>query len=246
MLDDPAKGDARFPTTQASALRGVRSGDRAERERSWAAIIAAYWKPAYKHVRIRWRAAPDDAEDAVQGFFLRAMERDFFASYDAGRARFRTFLRVCLDRHVANEAKARRRHKRGGDAAPPLDFAVAEDEIARAGAAAWESPEDCFDREWRRSVFSLAIDALREECHARGKSACFSLFERYDLCPDPKRPTYVVLGRDRGLPATTVTNHLAWARRELRRLVVAKLQEITGTEDELQTEARHLFGAGTP
>jgi RNA polymerase sigma factor (sigma-70 family) len=242
--DRSATDDARFPTTRRSAVRGAGSGDPRERERAWEALVAAYWKPAYKHVRIRWKAAPEDAEDAIQGFFERALEKDFFASYDAGRGRFRTFLRVCLDRHVENLAKARRRQKRGGGAAVlPLDFDAAEDEIARAGAAAWVSPEECFDREWRRSVLTLAIEALGQACAADGKSVCFALFERYDLCAAERRPTYADLGRDFGIPATTVTNHLAFARRELRRLVVAKLREITGGEDELEAEARLLLGA---
>jgi DNA-directed RNA polymerase specialized sigma24 family protein len=136
MPADPASADGRFPTTRWSAVEGARSADGAERERSWGALVRAYWKPAYKHLRVRWRASPEDAEDALQGFFERAMEKDFFASYEPERARFRTFFRVCLDRFASNEAKARGRLKRGGTS-PPLDFAAAEDEIARAGAAAW-------------------------------------------------------------------------------------------------------------
>jgi RNA polymerase sigma factor (sigma-70 family) len=244
LLDRSTTDATRFPTTRVSAVRGTASGDPGERQQAWEALIAAYWKPAYKHVRIRWKAAPEDAEDVVQGFFERAIKKDFFGPYDAGRGRFRTFLRVCLDGHIANEAKAQRRRKRGGGApALSLDFEAAEDEIVRAGAAAWESPEECFDREWRRSVFALAIEALRRECEAGGKSAHFSIFERYDLCVAPRRPTYEELGRALGIPATTVTNHLAFARRELRRLVVAKIREITGSEDELRAEARLLLGA---
>ncbi len=244
MPDESAKGGGRFPTTRRSAVRGATSGDPVERERSWAALVAAYWKPAYKHLRIRWRAAPEHAEDARQQFLARALEKDFFASYDAERGRFRTFFRVCLDRHVANEVKARGRHKRGGGVALALDFDAAEDEIARAGAAAWESPEACFDREWRRHVLALAVDALRIACEARGKSVQFSLFERYDLCAGAERPTYEQLGRDFGVPATTVTNHLAFARRELRRLVMERLDEITGGGEEREAEARALFGGG--
>ena len=44
---------------------------------------------------------------------------------------------------------------------------------------------------------------------------------------------------------TQVTNHLAWARRELRRLVLARLAEVTGSDAELRDEAEELFG-GSP
>lgn len=244
MAHDSAPGNARFPTTRGSALRGASSGDPVERERSWAALAGAYWKPAYKHVRVKWKLAGEDAEDAVQGFFERAMEADFFATFEPGRARFRTFFRLCLDRWVGNERKARARQKRGGGVTlVRMDFGEAEHELALAGAAAWESPDACFDREWRRSLFARAIHALRVDCDASGKAGHYELFVAYDLAEPAARPTYDELARARGVPVTTVTNHLAFARRELRRLVLAELERITETDDELRDEARAVLGA---
>ena len=43
---------------------------------------------------------------ADQGImFARLLEKDFLESYDPSRARLRTFLRVCVDRLIANEEK---------------------------------------------------------------------------------------------------------------------------------------------
>ena len=84
----------------------------------------------------------DDAEDLVQAFFAHAVSEGFFASYDPERGRFRTFFRVCVDRFVSNEEKAKSRVKRGGDATMvSFDFHAAEAELA--GGA---SPDDVFDR----------------------------------------------------------------------------------------------------
>ena len=44
---------------------------------------------------------------------------------------------------------------------------------------------------------------------------------------------------------TDVTNYLAFARREFRRLLLEKLREITSSEEELEAEARALLG-GAP
>src|SRR5215468_10061066 len=99
----------RFPTTRWSAIVGARADDERERRRSWEALAEAYWKPAYKHVRIKWKRDPDEAADLIQAFFERAMQKDFFATYDADVARFRTFFRTCLDRFVSNAAKAESR-----------------------------------------------------------------------------------------------------------------------------------------
>jgi RNA polymerase sigma factor (sigma-70 family) len=234
----PAGG---FPTTRWSAVVGARSEDEALRRRSWDALVAAYWRPAYKHVRLRWRRSRDDAQDLVQAFFERGMEKDFFDRYDPRIARFRTFFRTCLDRHVGDDDKSRRRLKRGGGAPHlSLDFDAAEREIE--AAASTGSADDMFDREWVRGLFTLAVAVLREECAAKGKETAFQLFERYDLSEPDDRPTYDALGRELGLTGPTVTTHLAYARRELRRLVLAKLEEITSSREELREEAKLLLG----
>lgn len=196
-------------------MQGVRSADAAERQRSWATLVAAYWKPAYKHVRVKWRQPPDRAQDVVQSFFARAVEKDFFAAYDPGKARFRTFFKLCLDRQQSNE-HARQR-------VLTVDFTEAEGELERAGAV--ESPDEVFDREWKRQLFVGAVAELKAQLEA----TVFRIFEQYDLC-DPPRPRYEDLAKEHGLPVTTVTNHLAKARRELRALVHARLAEL---EDDL-------------
>ncbi len=39
-----------------------------------------------------------------------------------------------------------------------------------------------------------------------------------------------------------MTNHLAFARRELRRHLLESLEQITANRDELRAEAKTLFG----
>ena len=99
-----------------------------------------------------------------------------------------------------------------------------------------------------RSLFTLAVEALRRRCAETDKAPAFALFERYDLeGPDaPARPTYEDLARETGMPETQVTNRLAWARREFRRLVLETLEEATGSEEEFRTEARQLLGVDPP
>ena len=105
--------------------------DRVEVRRSaFDALAGAYWKPIFKYVRLKWRASPDDAADLTQGFFLRAFEKDFFRDFDPARAKFRTFLRTCIDGFVMNARKADARLKRGGGATlVPIDVEEAEREL---------------------------------------------------------------------------------------------------------------------
>jgi RNA polymerase sigma factor (sigma-70 family) len=230
----------RFPATNHSAIINARSDDSSVRRRAFDTILASYWKPAYKYIRLKWHADNEDAKDLTQGFFAHAFEKNYFATYDARKASFQTYLRTCLDGFVANERKAGRRLKRGGEM-DHLDFAAAEHELA-AHASSILSPEDYFHREWVRWMFTLAVDAFRQRYEESGRAVHFQLFERYDLSDD--EVSYASLAKDFGLDTATVNNYLAAARRDFRRVVLEKLREITATDEEFRTEARSLLGVG--
>jgi DNA-directed RNA polymerase specialized sigma24 family protein len=173
------------------------------------------------------------------------MTREFFDGFDPTRARFRTFLRTCLDHFVANARRAERRLKRGGGVTLlPLDFEGADRELGQAGALTEADAEARFHEEWVRSLFSVAVEGLRAEAAAGGYPVRFRVFERYDLEPasGADRPSYRDLGEELGIPVTQVTNHLAWARRAFRRLVLERLRELSGSEAEFREEARSLLG----
>jgi RNA polymerase sigma factor (sigma-70 family) len=233
----------KFPVTNHSAIAGARSDDQVVRRRAFDTILGSYWKPVYKYVRLKWQADNEDAKDLTQGFFANAFEKNHFAGYDARKASFQTFLRTCLDGFVANERKAGRRLKRGGDLDHyQLDFVSAEDELAAHAATTTLSPEDYFHREWVRWMFTLAVEALRRRCNDSGRAVHFQLFERYDLRDDEAGVSYASLGKEFGLEPATVNNYLAAVRRDFRRIVLEKLREITATDEEFRTEARSLLG----
>jgi RNA polymerase sigma factor (sigma-70 family) len=230
-----------FPSTNYSAIVAARSDDESIRRRAFDTILTSYWKPAYKYIRLKWQIDNEDAKDLTQGFFATAFEKDYFATYDVAKASFQTFLRTCLDGFVANERKAGRRLKRGGDRYHyQLDFLSAEDELA-SQASTHLSPEDYFHREWVRWMFTLAVETLRQRCDETGRSIHFQLFERYDL-RDDSRVSYALLAKEFGLDSATVNNYLAATRRDFRRIVLEKLREITATEEEFRNEARSLLG----
>jgi RNA polymerase sigma factor (sigma-70 family) len=240
-------GGDRFPPTRRSVIEAVRSIDAEERERALEALCAAYWKPVYKYVRLRWNRPADEAQDLTQGFFLEVLERELLEKFDAKKSRLRTYLRVCVDCFVSNEHKAAGRLKRGGNVPHvALDFAAAEEELGgsvldAASIPSPESLEEFFEKEWIRSLFSLAVEELHQLCVVRERERTFHLFEAYDLEGNEKI-SYEQLSSDYGIPVTDVTNALAWARREFRRIALERLRELCGSEEEFQREARAAFG----
>jgi DNA-directed RNA polymerase specialized sigma24 family protein len=241
---DIGGGGQRFPLTSQSAILAARSADFEVRQRAFETILASYWKPAYKYIRIKWQASNEDAKDLTQGFFTIAIEKNYFARYDSSKASFQTFLRTCLDGFVANQKKSEQRLKRGGHTIhTSLDFASAEDEFALHGLVPGMTPEDYFHREWIRSLFTLGIETLRDRLEQSGREIHFRVFEAYDLRDDNTRKiTYADLSREFSLSITDVNNYLAAARREFRKIVLERLRELTATDEEFQREARNLLG----
>ena len=238
----------RFPETHHSAIIAARSDDGEIRQRAFAIIVESYWKPAYKYIRIKWQASNEDAKDLTQGFFTTAIEKRYFDSYDSNIASFQTFIRTCLDRYVANQRKSERRLKRGGGAQHfSLDFSEAENELFLQPGVSEITPEDFFHREWVRSLFSMAIELLQQHYTEKGSDVYFRLFERYDLQDEAQhdsaeKVSYASLAREFGLTTADVTNYLAAARREFRKLVLTRLRQLTAGEEEFRREARALLG----
>lgn len=235
---------SRFPTTRISLIAGARAPDPATRRGAYETLLRSYWKPAYTYLRLRWRMDREEAEDRTQSFFAKAFESGFLEPFEPERARFRTWIRLCLDRFVANERQHDARQKRGGGGAHvPLDFVAAEEGVQALAVSHTPDPESLFHREWVRHLFELSVSDLRERCVQGSKRDAFTVFERYDLHDGSVgRPSYAELAAELDLPITQITNHLAWGRREFRRLVLERLRDATGSEDEFRAEAREILG----
>ena len=90
----------------------------------------------YTHF-IRWQGhSQKDAEDLIQGFFARLIEKNDLADADPARGRFRTFLLASLRHFMANQRDRRQALKRGGGVRiVSIDVVAAEARLDRAHVA---------------------------------------------------------------------------------------------------------------
>jgi DNA-directed RNA polymerase specialized sigma24 family protein len=239
-------GDVRsrgnFPATRHSVIERIRQGDADGRRQAFGDLVEGYWKPLYKHLRITWRMDPDEARDITQGFFADAFQKGWLERYETGKARFRTFVRVCADRYVMNARQAESRRKRGGGVETlSLDFEGVEREVSSARGSSTLDPDELFQQEFVRALFAQAVDDLRRECSAGGRALQFTLFERYDLAP-ADGVSYAALARELNVTTAQVTNNLAQVRRRFREIAVGLLRARCGSDEEFANEARELFG----
>jgi RNA polymerase sigma factor (sigma-70 family) len=231
-----------FPPTRHSVLGALHSPDAGVRARALATVAEGYWRPVCSYVQMRWGYSRQDAEDTTQSFFSRALSSRLLERYDPAKARFRTYLRVCLDGHVANERTAARRLKRGGGAVSvPLETDAPE-------LIAPDAVDALFEREWVRGLCADALAELRDRLQRRDREIVFRIFERYDVfgAEDGRRPTYAALAGEFMIPVSQVTNHLSAARREFRDVVLDRLRRLTVNEAEFRAEAQALLGADMP
>ena len=232
--------DANFPDTHQSLvyLAGERTSPKADA--ALEKLCTLYWAPLYAFLRRRGES-PADAQDHVQGFFARLVEKDFLQQLDAERGRFRTFLRAALWHYVLNERRAERAERRGG-ARPPVsleDLAGAENGLADVSAGI--TPDEVFDRRWAEGLVGRAHAALQEAYAAAGKAAEFAELGGW-LTKATGPGDYAELAARRGVTENAIAAAVKRLRREyldgLRRQVLATLE----SPADLEAELRYLLG----
>ena len=119
-------GPARdFPATRWTLILSSRDKTQA-RSVALADLLQSYWKPLYHFVR-RKGLRTEEAKDAIQGFMLHLLERDFLSRLDPGRGKLRSYLRTAVSHYLINLHEKAVAEKRGGHAKHvSLDWEVAE------------------------------------------------------------------------------------------------------------------------
>lgn len=116
-------------------------------------LCRQYWDVLARHAR---RKGWDEAEDAIQDFFARLIERGAIAQADPARGRFRSWLLTSLDHFLANRAQAGGAMKRGGGRP---DVVMPEDHPVEPGRA----EDQAFIRDWALTLLAQAEDRLARE-----------------------------------------------------------------------------------
>ena len=158
-----------FVTTRWSVVLEARGGADAALE----TLCRAYWYPLYAFVRSRGHA-PADAQDLTQGFFAQLLAHDYLRAVEPERGRFRTFLRMALQRFLANEWDRAQAGKRGGGQVHvPIDTVIAEQRLRDEGRS--QMPPDMgYDRRWALALLDNAAKRLEGEYLGAEKAAEFA------------------------------------------------------------------------
>jgi RNA polymerase sigma-70 factor (ECF subfamily) len=234
----------RFATTSWSVV-AIASGDApdtaAQRE-ALARLCAAYWFPLYAF--IRWQGhSQNNAEDLVQGFFARLIEKNDLADADPARGRFRTFLLASLRHYMANEHDRQQALKRGGGVRiVSIDVPAAEARLGNAPSQR-KTPEREFGRQWALSVLEHALSDLRVEYEGRGRRELFEVLSPLLAGSADEEPSHAEAAQRANLSPGAVKVALHRLRSRYRNAIRRLVQETCADDDEVEAELRHLLDA---
>ncbi|MBL9139129.1 MAG: sigma-70 family RNA polymerase sigma factor [Verrucomicrobiales bacterium] len=229
--------DAAFATTHWSVVLAAAGEATPAARQAWEHLARSCWQPLYVHARRHGRNH-EDAQDVVQAFFKRLLERPVLRAAQRERGRFRTFLLSSFDHFLANDYDRTMALKRGGG----LRFEPLHEVDAPFEPASADVPqEQQFDTEFARGIFERALQRLEGEFDVDGKSSQFTALAPL-LCRPPEPGEYErlaqVLGIRPGLMATATLR----LRRRYYELIRAEVAAVVATPAELNEELSYLVG----
>jgi RNA polymerase sigma factor (sigma-70 family) len=237
---DSGRGDPReFRTTHWSLVLAAGQGTSPGARAALETLCRTYWYPLYAYVR-RLGYGPEDAQDLTQSFFVRLLERDFFARAQRERGRFRSFLLTALKHHLGDARDRANAVKRGGgQALLSLNDALAEERF-RHEPAEEHNAETIFEKRWVLTLLETVRARLQAEYTIEGWGERFALIEPF-LPGESSKLTYAEAAARLGLSEATVRSLVHRLKLRFRDCLRDEIAHTVASPAEIDDEIRHLM-----
>jgi RNA polymerase sigma-70 factor (ECF subfamily) len=206
-----------------------------------AALCEAYWYPLYAFARRQGRQEAE-AQDLIQAFFARLLEKDSLRLVRREAGRFRSFLLMALRRFAAKERKREQAKKRGGGFRRfSLDLQDAERRYSMEPSHNW-TPEKIYERRWALTVLDNVLAKVAKEYANRGKTAMFLSLQPY-LAGEQDLPTYAQIARQLDMSEAAVKVAVHRLRQRFRRILQEQIAQTVADASDIDNELRCLMAA---
>ena len=237
------RGDI-FVTTRWTVVLNAGRKSSPQSDRALGELCQTYWYPLYAYVRRKGKTK-EDAEDLVQAFFEKFLEKNYLEGLSAERGKFRAFLLASLKHFLANEWDKSQRQKRGGGGTHlSLDWQSADARF-HLDPPDPSSLDRTFDREWALALLERVITRLREECVRDGKVTLFEQAKGYLMVGEqaiPYADAAQKLKMDEGAVRVAVHRLRKRYRALLRDEITQTLHDPAQVEEELRSLQAALAG----
>jgi len=228
-----------FHTTSWTLIRTAAGNPTVDSREALSALCQKYWHPVYAFVRGRGYD-PDESLDLTQTFFARLIEKNYLASADRDRGRFRSFLLTAAKHFLANEWDRANALKRGGGQRPASLEQAQEEQWQATAAVERATPESLYERRWALLVLENVMLKLRAEFVEAGKGADFDRLSVF-LEKDADSVSYETLAKELGVSAGSLRMSVHRLRRRYRDLLRAEIAESVFGQEEIDEELRFLL-----
>lgn len=218
-----------FPETQWSLVLQAKELNAV----ALADFCTSYWQPLYGYARRSgWSA--QDAEDLIQDFFLRLLEKETLRNVKPG-GKMRSFLLRVLKNQMIDKVRKQQSAKRGGKAVfIPFDFVAAENELTSLNSAF--GPDQCFDQVWARRILEQARERVAAIYEADGRADQYQQLKaclRDDADPLNYREVAAALGINEAKARSEAYRLRQTYKQSLREIVQMTLPENADVEEEI-------------
>jgi DNA-directed RNA polymerase specialized sigma24 family protein len=228
----------RFVTTRWSVVARAGGVETPQARKALSELCAVYWYPLYLYIRRRGFGR-DDAEDLIQGFFARLLEKNFLAAADPDKGRFRGFLLTALNRHLSGRwrsdralKRARLKLSRSISRRPTTAFGLSRGpRTRRNGSTSASGPP---------RLLHEAARALRREYESRGRGEAFELLKGYLSGKDPGQSYRLLASRletTEGMIAVMIHR----LRQRYRRKIEEEIAQTVADPNDIRPEFEHLM-----
>ena len=164
--------EERFKETAWSVVLAAGATTPARAYTAMGELCRIYWRPIYAYLR---RSGYDthDAQDLTQSFFQHLLENETLRRVSREKGRFRSFLLGALKRCLADEQMQRHTLKRGGGIRLLSTDELEAEELHHLRTHRAAAPDEILDARWAGVMLERALEKVRAECSAEGKSDLF-------------------------------------------------------------------------
>jgi len=234
-----AAGSAEFTATHWSVVLAAGQKESPQAADALEKLCRTYWYPLYAFVR-RQGHSPHDSEDLLQGFFARFLEKEYLATVDRTKGRFRSFLLGALKHYLADQWDKAKAVKRGGR----IEFLSLEGESAESRY--WEepaselTPERLYEQRWACVLLERVMARLEQDFDAAGQGPLFAALESF-LLEDDRSVSYADLAAEHGLSEGALKMKVQRLRQRYQRLLREEVAHTVARPEEVEDEIRWLF-----
>lgn len=204
-------------------------------------LCQTYWVPLYGYVRRRVSDV-SEAHDLTQAFFAELLEKNYVATADPDRGRFRAFLLTSFRNFLAKQWNKNRALKRGGGHHPvsfdfnQIDSGAGNEPVTNLTA------EQIYDRDWALTLLQRIMDRLRQEFESADRGHQFDELKPF-LAGTPPGLTWEAVAKRLEVSEAAAKMAGSRMRRRYRELVREEISQTVSSPQEVDDEIHKLFAA---